>query len=266
MRRRPTAILVTAALGAAAVSGAFLAGCGGDSKDVASTARDAARAPTRLASASKPQMQIKDCFPDCRGANLTDAYARAKDFSGGNFAGATLERARLDRVNFAGATFGGAEFHDISVTNSNFTGAWLPASSPTRLHIRHWACNTVRGAADLSGSRRLMRGWDEFTTRPEVRCDPTSGEAPPIRCLPKCAGAALRGARMAGANLASADFSRADLSGANLTGAYLVGANLEGANLEGANLLRAVLSNTNLTGAMFANTTCPNGRATNTGC
>jgi uncharacterized protein YjbI with pentapeptide repeats len=95
-------------------------------------------------------------------------------------------------------------------------------------------------------------------------------------------GANLKGANLNGANLSSANLSDTHLEGANLTGANLTGANLTAANLQGAFLFRthfdgADLDGANLkgahdvgeatfTGARFQNTTCPNGKITNTGC
>ncbi len=57
-----------------------------------------------------------------------------------------------------------------------------------------------------------------------------------------------------------------ECGGANLAGANLKGANLRGADLTGADLTNAFLTNAILTGVTWANTTCPDGSVTNTGC
>ena len=58
-----------------------------------------------------------------------------------------------------------------------------------------------------------------------------------------------------------ANLALANLSNANLTFAWLANANLTGANLTGARPIRTVF-----TGAVWSNTTCPDGTVTSTGC
>ena len=82
----------------------------------------------------------------------------------------------------------------------------------------------------------------------------------------------LSGGNLRGADLSGANFWKANLSGANLSVPYLSGASLSevidlmtfprrGANLRGADLTGA-----NLSGAIFENTICPDGKKTDTGC
>ena len=72
--------------------------------------------------------------------------------------------------------------------------------------------------------------------------------------------ASLIGANLRDANLNGAQFqSHALLSYANLRGANLENADLAGANLTGANLRSANLNRATLTGAVWSNTTCPDG-------
>jgi uncharacterized protein YjbI with pentapeptide repeats len=84
---------------------------------------------------------------------------------------------------------------------------------------------------------------------------------PAPSCFPNCQGANLRRANLYRANLTNANLFRAFLTRANLTRANLRDAGLTRANLAGANITRA-----NLRGAKWANTTCPNGTVTSTGC
>ena len=87
-------------------------------------------------------------------------------------------------------------------------------------------------------------------------------------CFPNCYGADLRGLDMSGqrlvTNFAQADFSpkgttKTNLSGAIMPGANLIDANLNGADLTDANLYAADLTSADLNGAIWGNTTCPDG-------
>ena len=64
----------------------------------------------------------------------------------------------------------------------------------------------------------------------------------------------------------SVDFSGKDLSDLDLSNVDFKRANLSGANLSDSDLQQADLFATNLTGATFHNTTCPDGTRTDTGC
>lgn len=82
----------------------------------------------------------------------------------------------------------------------------------------------------------------------------------------------LHGALVAG-NFNKANFIRADLTNFNASGAYFQGAHFEDAIIEGINLQGAVIENASfaaargtpslLNGAVFANTTCPDGSNSN---
>ena len=62
------------------------------------------------------------------------------------------------------------------------------------------------------------------------------------------------------------DLTRANLSYANLCGAELPGANLTSAKLSGAKLEGAILNYAIMDGAIFCNTTMPDGRVIYSGC
>jgi hypothetical protein len=66
-----------------------------------------------------------------------------------------------------------------------------------------------------------------------------------------------RGANLRGANFANADLAGADLRGASLRDACLLNANLTGATIDGT---------TSLEGAIFCNTTMPDGSTRDSGC
>ena len=84
--------------------------------------------------------------------------------------------------------------------------------------------------------------------------------------------AGLAGSDLRGADLRGADLSQAVLDGANLTGAKMNDTNLGGLDLIGANLTGANFGGTasllgaKLSGAIWKNTTCPDGHVTSTGC
>jgi hypothetical protein len=87
------------------------------------------------------------------------------------------------------------------------------------------------------------------TARLNARCD-FSGSA------------LFRGLAAQASNLSQANFTQADLSGANLRAA-----NLRGACLVGANLTSAIVDqSTRFTGAIFCQTTMPDGSVNNSGC
>lgn len=69
-------------------------------------------------------------------------------------------------------------------------------------------------------------------------------------------GAVVEGTRLARANLTNANLTNTDLYVAMMNFSNLTGANLTGADLQGASLV----------GAVWSNTTCPDGSTTNTGC
>lgn len=86
--------------------------------------------------------------------------------------------------------------------------------------------------------------------------------------------AKLNGALFGGANLDNADLSDTSAHGADFRGATLIGADLrrsdmsrlgafsEATNFSDANLYLAKLAGADLTGAVWRNTTCPNGSNT----
>ncbi|MDA1189282.1 MAG: pentapeptide repeat-containing protein [Chloroflexi bacterium] len=84
-------------------------------------------------------------------------------------------------------------------------------------------------------------------------------------------GGNFQNANFSGSDLFSANFTGADLRGANFTDANIAGANmyqadLRGANLTGADISFADMEDAKLEGAIFCNTTMPNGSVNNEGC
>ncbi len=79
-------------------------------------------------------------------------------------------------------------------------------------------------------------------------------------------GATLAGASLSGATLLAADLTGASLAGASLPNADLGGVNLTGADLSWANLIGANIAGATLTGAIWRDTTCPDGSTSSSGC
>ena len=75
MRLRTTAILATAA--AAATSLALLAGCGGSASEATSPTATSTTVVRQAAAGNRPS-----CYPNCRGANLTNAKLIRADLRG----------------------------------------------------------------------------------------------------------------------------------------------------------------------------------------
>lgn len=79
-------------------------------------------------------------------------------------------------------------------------------------------------------------------------------------------GANFEGTNLFGVDLTSSDLSGSNLRGANLEGAYLFQADLSGADLTNANLKYADTDETKFEGAIFCNTTMPDGAINNDNC
>jgi hypothetical protein len=123
--------------------------------------------------------------------------------------------------------------------------------------LRQELSDAVRGL--LAGATVAVIGVGVFAYQ--------TGSTPDVRAaaLP---GATLEGANLTGADLRSANLARAKLGNATLTradlrDATLSNAALRGADLTGANLKGTSLSAAQVTGAVWNDTTCPDG--TNSG-
>jgi len=189
----------------------------------------------------------------------------------------------LRKINLRRADLRGADFRGADLRGADLRGAIL----------RHVDLRDARlEGARLSWLPRKAKGANEVVAPDGIAVT-----------NPLCAGADLKGdysygvdlggGLLAGAQLEGANLSGANLSGANLWGADLYQANLFCANLSGAIAYNAVFIQTNVTnvdfrnaqlngvdtslpgvantswtttGAIWGNTTCPNGTVTNTGC
>ena len=150
----------------------------------------------------------------------------------------------------------------LNQTQYNISDEW---EGRANLQFTNLCCGVILSGANLAGANlrgaNLSGSW--------IRAADLSGS--------KLRKAYLVHARLEQSKLLQADLREADLSGANLSGADLSGADLSGANLTGANIsggysfntyypVEANLRKTNFNGAKFNDTTCPDGKKTNTGC
>lgn len=79
-------------------------------------------------------------------------------------------------------------------------------------------------------------------------------------------GANFEGTNLFGVDLTASNLSDANLKSANLEGAFLFQADLSGADLTNANLKYADTDETKFEGAIFCNTTMPDGGINNANC
>jgi uncharacterized protein YjbI with pentapeptide repeats len=132
----------------------------------------------------------------------------------------------MDHSNLARSSFVNANLTYVDLDNSSLTGADLQG-------------------ADLTGAILTGVVSGQITGAPKVL--PANWEL--IHGYLVGAGAGLDRAQLAGANL----------SGFNLRNAYLAEANLRNVNFTNADLTGAEIADADVNGAIWANTTCPNG-------
>jgi uncharacterized protein YjbI with pentapeptide repeats len=179
-----------------------------------------------------------------KGANLEKA-----DLEGANLNNANLERAILNNANLRSTKLVGnetnlqnAELQNANLSDADLKDATLAFANLTSANFK----NANLKDANLVGANLT--------------------------------DAILINSDLENTNLADADLTDSDLTGANLTDAILTdskmindnngiaGANLTEANLTNADLTDADLTNANLEGAIFCNTTMPDGTVRNDGC
>ncbi len=257
MHLRTTAILATAALGLAIPASGL---ADGTSKTVLVGDQSTTIGTGKKTCVLKPGA-------DCRGVvhrwtvehhgNLRGAKFTKADLRGVDFKGADLRKADL-----RGAIFRHADLRDANLKGARMS--WLPRRArsahqivaPDGIPVTNPACagadltNDYSYGIDLGGG--LLGGA-------------------------QLEGANLSGANLSGANLDGAEFFQANLFCANLSGAYafqasFIEANASRVNFTNADLTGAEFSNGlpstlwTATGAIWSNTTCPDGTVTNTGC
>lgn len=231
-------------------------------------------------------LDTKDCSgQDLTGADFEGLDISDVDFTGANmtrsgFRGTKVENGRLAGANLKDATFVNANLRGADLTGVNLDGAAvlsggdLLSASFTDFTGANFTDATMRGfgvvfnGATMAnanftnvnfgpGTTSFRSGWTNLN-KSDLTGAIFSG-ANLERAL--LMGVKLSKADLTGANMKRAALNSADLTEANLAGATLYWTNLGDANLTGANLVGA-----DLKGAIWRNTTCPDGSKTNTGC
>jgi uncharacterized protein YjbI with pentapeptide repeats len=178
-----------------------------------------------------------------RGANLSDANLNGTDLSQTKLFGATLDRSDLGFANLSDAELFRANLKNANLFLATLTNATLQEADLTDADLflanlrdtnlnKTTLVNADLSFADLSQSELVFANLRN---------------------------ANLSFVNLSGASLSGANLSRASLRGANLSNANLSGANLQNADLTGANLSNANTIGADLSGAIFYNTTMPDG-------
>ncbi len=207
-----------------------------------------------------------------KNADLSGVDLSGLDLSGGSLAGADLDNANLAKADLLGDSLANA-----SLANTNFSGTNLGGVDLTNDDLSS-AVLTEASSGAVTGSPVLPVNW--------ALAEPSGYLLGPDADL---TGARMDNASIAGADLAHADLSDAQLLNANVSFANLTGADLAGAEFENASIFTADLTgadaqhtdlsfanmdnadftNANLTGAdldsgieagaIWSDTTCPDG-------
>ena len=262
MRLRTTATLasvVPAALGIAVAAPAALAD--GTSKTVIVSSHQSTTIGTgRRTCVLKPGA-------DCRGVVHRWTVEHHGNLRGIKLAKADLRGADLRGVDFTGADLRGAKLRHADLRDAKLKGArmsWLPRRART--------ANQIVAPDGIAVTNPACAGAD-LTNDYSYGIDLGGG----LLGGAQLEGANLSGANLSGANLYGAQFFQANLFCANLSGAYafqasFIAANASRVNFTNADLTGAEFSNGlpstlwTATGAIWSNTTCPDGTVTSTGC
>jgi uncharacterized protein YjbI with pentapeptide repeats len=220
---------------------------------------------------------------DFHGANLDRQNLNASRLNGTNLGFATMVGVRLNASNLSGANLGGAQLALADLRGANITGANLAGAKLSPVPFSSSGYTKVSGLVGLTSAQVRSLPLIAPAT------NPCGVRGPDLRQIDFGAGFNASGIDLSGADLSLSLLPGANLSSANLTGALfnyktsLVGANLSGADLtcawlqgsfDGASFVNADLTdarmnhgfqpgvafrNTDFTGAVFDNTTCPDG-------
>ena len=205
---------------------------------------------------------MPSCLPNCYKADL-----RGLDMSGQNlfstFAQADFSPKGTTKTNLSGAIMPGANLIDANLTGADLTDARLGGAILTGANLS----GAGLGRAILTGANLTDANLTATNLNGANLLSVTMNSADLTGA--NLTGATLNGAYLTGANLTGAVLDDADLNGATLNGATLAGTYLKDANLFGvtlnsvdltdANLYAADLTSADLNGAIWGNTTCPDG-------
>ena len=279
MRLRTTAILATAALGltvAGAASAAEL-----PLAPIGMGAKTCVPGPGADCSGVVVKWTLRN-HGNLKGINFQGADLTGADVRGANLTKANLRGAKLRHADLRGARLTGARFQPLPArgTRANgatrtcpsgytdlqyatFTGADIAGANMTCTNAQYASFAAATATTTRLGSSIL--NWATFTGANLTGATLTRATL---------VMAYLKGANLTGADLTRAGLVQAYVIGANLSGATLRTADLTGTDLDGANLTDATMLGAvaqqymppMVSGVVWANTTCPNGQVTSTGC
>lgn len=207
-----------------------------------------------------------------RGADCRGVVHRWSVEHHGNLRKINLRRADLRGADFRGADLRGADLRGAILRHADLRDAKLHGARMSWLPRRARTANQVVAPDGIAVTNPACAGAD-LTGDYSYGINLGGGLLGGAWLV----GANLSGANLSGANLDGAQFYMANLFCANLTGAYayqasFIQANVSRVNFTNADLTGAEESNGlpgtlwTTTGAIWSNTTCPDGTVTNTGC
>jgi uncharacterized protein YjbI with pentapeptide repeats len=194
-------------------------------------------------------------------ALLTDANLASANLSFANLGGANLTRANLTGANLSGATLTSAALNGTQVAGATFTNTELGGTNYSQPSNRPVGTR-IDGVVGLTSSQLLnvkisnvccTANFDASCTTPHRNFQDVTIK-----------NTNLAGFDLRGAYFEHADLSSLNLSNTNLSCSYAAFANFKSVNFTGANMRYAKFGGALLTGAIFNNTTCPDGTNSNT--
>jgi uncharacterized protein YjbI with pentapeptide repeats len=186
------------------------------------------------------------------GANLSEADLRDAILAGANLSGADLSNVFGSGANLSGANLQGANFAESRFDGAQFVGANLAGARFTKADF---------GRADLTDANLTRADFFRATfvharlTRADLSAADLAdaGFEEAVFDHARLADAKLYNTLLTNADLSHAMLAGADLAYAELTQADLTDANCTGANLQGALLFASNLTRTRLAGAALLN-------------
>jgi uncharacterized protein YjbI with pentapeptide repeats len=160
------------------------------------------------------------------------ALAVKPDLATWDLTGSTFDGANLTGVSLEDDTLTGAQFANANLTNTDLYGGILTAANLQGAILTGSNLTAVESGSITSTPAKLPANW---SLRDGYLLGPKAG--------------------LVSAGLAGVDLTGADLNNADLYLATLAGANLTDVNFDGS----GVLDGTDVTGATWSNTTCPDG-------
>jgi uncharacterized protein YjbI with pentapeptide repeats len=197
---------------------------------------------------------------DMHDAIFDTGWINGSDFTGANMAGVRMSNTNAQKANFTNVDFTGAELHPASFADSvfvgaNFTDVWLRNAGYADYSGLNFTDATLSGVFFSANFSDVDFRTVSFGTGddPQLSFDGSN-----------LTNADFRGIDPIGIyQNANSDLTDADFTGANLTDAQFVSStnlfqtDFTNANLTNASFANSGLSNANLTGVTWSNTTCP---------